>query len=142
MRSLLDVNVLIAMLDAEHSSHQAAMDWFGSHAADGWASCPLTQNGCMRIMSQPSYPGATSASDVAEHLRGATSHKAHEFWPDDVSMLDESLLDMTRIHGPRQLTDAYLLALAVRNKGRLVTFDAAIPISAVSGAKARHVVAL
>jgi hypothetical protein len=142
MRALLDVNVLIALLDADHSSHRAAMAWFSDHAGDGWSSCPITENGCVRIMSHPSYPNAHSPAEVAERLRVAAAHEAHEFWPNSVSLLDSDLIDVTRIHGPRQLTDAYLLALAVRNGGRLVTFDAGIAISAVAGAKARHLVAL
>ena len=142
MRALLDVNVLIALLDAEHASHQAAVNWYGAHAASGWASCPLTQNGCVRIMSTPSYPGATSALDIADRLRAATKLKAHEFWPDDISLLNEDLVDITRIHGPRQLTDAYLLALAVKHGGRLVTFDGGVAMSAVVGAKPRHLVTL
>ena len=142
MRALLDVNVLIAMLDSEHTSHSAAIDWFGANAANGWASCPITQNGCLRIMSQPGYPGGTSVQDIASRLRGATSHRGHEFWPDDLSILDTDAIDVSRIHGPRQLSDAYLLALAVANDGCLVTFDGAIPRSAVVGAKPRHVVNL
>ncbi|MGH7655986.1 MAG: TA system VapC family ribonuclease toxin [Gemmatimonadaceae bacterium] len=142
MRALLDVNVLIALLDADHASHRAAMVWFSAQAGDGWSSCPITENGCVRIMSHPSYPNAHSPVEVAERLRGATAHEAHEFWPDSVSLLDSDLIDVTRIHGPRQLTDAYLLALAVKHGGRLVTFDAGIAISAVTGAKSRHLVAL
>ena len=142
MRALLDVNVLIALFDADHASHRAAMTWFSEHAGKGWASCPITQNGCVRIMSHPSYPGAHSPSAVVERLRAATSHEAHQFWPDSVSLLDGRVIDATRIHGPRQLTDAYLLALAVKHGGRLVTFDGAIAASAVAGAKPRHLVTL
>lgn len=142
MRALLDVNVLIALLDADHASHRAAMAWFSEHAGDGWSSCPITENGCVRIMSHPSYPNAHSPAEVVERLRTATAHDAHEFWPDSVSLLDGRVIDATRIHGPRQITDAYLLALAVKNGGRLVTFDAGIASSAVAGAKPRHLVAL
>ena len=142
VRSLLDVNVLIALLDADHASHRTAIAWFTEHAADGWASCPITENGCVRIMSHPSYPNAPPATAVVERLRGATAHTAHQFWPDDVSLLDGHLIDAARIHGPRHLTDAYLLALAVKNGGRLVTFDGAIPTTAVVGAKPRHLLSL
>ena len=93
-------------------------------------------------MSHPSYPNAPSTTAVVERLRGATAHSAHEFWPDDLSLLVAGLIDATRIHGPRQLTDAYLLALAVKHGGRLVTFDGAIPTSAVIGAKPRHLLSL
>jgi len=142
MRALLDVNVLIALLDADHTAHRDATAWFAEHALEGWASCPITQNGCVRIMSHPGYPNAHSVTEVALRLRAATVHASHEFWPDSLSLLDEKLFDTTRIHGPRQLTDAYLLALAVANRGRLVTFDSAISVDAVMGAKPRHLVTL
>ena len=142
MRSLLDVNVLIALLDADHTSHRSALSWFAEHATEGWASCPITQNGCVRIMSHQGYPNSHSVLEVVERLRSATSDRTHAFWPDGVSLLDESLLDHSRIHGPRQLTDVYLLALAVRNGGRLVTFDMAIGTAAVKGAKAHHLLRL
>ncbi len=138
MRALLDVNVLIALLDADHASHRSATVWFGEQAASGWASCPITQNGCVRIMSHPGYPNAHSVIEVVERLRAATAHAAHQFWPDTESLLDERLIDATRVHGPRQLTDAYLLALAVKNGGRLVTFDGSIALGAVMGAKRQH----
>jgi toxin-antitoxin system PIN domain toxin len=142
MRSLLDVNVLIALLDADHASHGAAIKWFSDHGSDGWASCPITENGCARIMSHPSYPNARTVGEVIQRLRAATAHKAHEFWADSVSLLDGDAVDPMRVHGPRQLTDAYLLALAVANNGRLVTFDSAIPMNAVTGAKPKHLVRL
>ncbi|MEA3246751.1 MAG: TA system VapC family ribonuclease toxin [Gemmatimonadota bacterium] len=141
-RALLDVNVLIALLDADHASHSAAMTWFAEHAERGWASCPITQNGCVRIMSHPSYPNAHPVTGVVDRLRDATAHAAHAFWPDDISLLDATLVDARRVHGPRQLTDAYLLALAVARGGRLVTFDTNIPASAVAGARPKHLVVL
>jgi toxin-antitoxin system PIN domain toxin len=142
MRALLDVNVLIALLDADHASHRSALAWFGEHADDGWASCPITENGCIRIMSHPAYPGARSVREIVERLRGAIAHRTHEFWPDNQSLLDERVIDATRLHGPRQLTDVYLLALAVKNAGRLVTFDSSIALGAVKGAKAQHLLQL
>ena len=63
MRSLLDVNVLIALLDADHISHTAATAWLSEHGRRGWASCPITQNGCVRIMSHPGYPNAHSVAE-------------------------------------------------------------------------------
>ena len=142
MRALLDVNVLIAMLDQDHSLHRRARDWFGDHAGAGWASCPLTQNGCVRIMSHSRYPNGVPVATAMRLLREAAADSRHEFWPADISLLDESVADATRIHGPRQLTDLYLLALAVRRGGMLVTFDASISIDAVYGAARRHLVAL
>ncbi|MDQ8165281.1 MAG: VapC toxin family PIN domain ribonuclease, partial [Gemmatimonadota bacterium] len=126
--------------DSDHTSHRSALAWFRENASAGWASCPITQNGCVRIMSHPGYPNAHAVAEVVERLRAATAHSAHEFWPDDQSVLDEALVDASRVHGPRQLTDVYLLALAVRRRGRLVTFDSAIAIGAVEGARREHLV--
>ena len=142
MRALLDVNVLVALFDANHSLHASATRWFHEHGDAGWASCPITQNGCVRVMSQPGYPQNMPVVTVAERLRAATLHRAHEFWPDDVSLLDSEKIDVTRIHGPSQLTDLYLLALAVSRGGRLVTLDQAIPLAAVHGAQRKHLVVI
>ena len=142
MRALLDVNVLIALLDADHVSHGAALEWFTDNARAGWASCPITQNGCVRIMSHAGYPNRVPPQFVIERLAAATRSKVHEFWPDEVSLLDASVLDATRVHGPRQLTDLYLLALAVHSGGRLATFDGAIALEAVQGAGPRHLLTL
>ena len=141
-RALLDVNVLIALLDSDHSLHGAATAWFRSHAARGWASCPITQNGCVRIMSHPGYPNPLPVRAVMSRLADACASDLHAFWPDDVSLLDAGVADPTRIHGPRQLTDVYLLALAVRHRGRFVTFDASIPPDAVAGASKSHLLVL
>jgi uncharacterized protein len=142
MRGLLDVNVLIALLDADHTLHIRATEWFVAHAADGWASCPITQNGCVRIMSHPSYPHSQPVAAVVARLVDACAAGVHEFWPDDISLLDASVIDSTRIHGPRQLTDLYLLALAVRRGGRFVTFDASVGLVAAHGAQRKHLLAL
>lgn len=142
MRALLDVNVLIALLDGAHSLHARATTWLGAHIADGWASCPLTQNGCVRIMSHGGYPGALPVHVVANRLAEATGTRHHAFWPDDVSLLDATLIDPSRIHGPRQITDVYLLALAIAHGGRFVTFDGAIARASIVGATPAHLVAL
>ena len=140
MRSLLDVNVLIALLDVDHSLHAPAVAWFSEHASQGWASCPITQNGCLRIMSHPAYPNAPPLGTILDRLAAATATNLHEFWADDVSLLDARVVEHERILGPRQVTDLYLVALAVRHGGRLVTFDASIPLRAVRGATDRHLV--
>jgi toxin-antitoxin system PIN domain toxin len=142
MRALLDVNVLIALLDADHTLHRSATAWFAKQAPKGWASCPITQNGCVRIMSHAGYPNSLPAQVVIERLSAACEERLHEFWSDDVSLLDARVVDRARILGPRQLTDIYLLALAVRHGGRFVTFDASVAIDAVKGAKAQHLVKL
>lgn len=138
MRALLDINVLIALLDEGHVHHTLAMAWLQSNIANGWASCPLTQNGCVRIMSQPAYPNARAPAEVAARLRDATLLPQHEFWADELSLLDTAHFDWNELFNPRQLTDAYLLALAVRNEGVFVTFDHALPLQAVVGATREH----
>ncbi|MEO8754960.1 MAG: TA system VapC family ribonuclease toxin [Casimicrobiaceae bacterium] len=142
MRGLLDVNVLIALLDQDHALHQRAREWFRDNARAGWSSCPLTQNGCVRIMAHPGYPNAVPVALVMARLSEAVKDSHHEFWPDDVSLLDERIVDATRVHGPRQITDLYLLALAVRRGGTFVTFDQAIATNAIHGAARRHLTLL
>lgn len=142
MRALLDVNVLIALLDSDHSLHARATQWFAGHGKAGWASSPITQNGCVRVMSHPGYPHPLPVRAVIERLAEASAGTFHEFWPDDVSLLDAQVADPERIHGPRQITDVYLLALAVRHDGRFVTFDASVSPGAVRGAEKKHLLAL
>ena len=142
VRALLDVNVLIALLDSDHTSHGVAMNWFVQHAREGWASCPITQNGCIRIMSNQSYPNAFPVQAVMQRLADACQEDVHEFWADGVSLLNPDVVDSTRIHGPRQLTDIYLLALAVENDGRFVTFDTGVPLAAVRKATADNLTVL
>lgn len=142
MRALLDINVLIALLDADHLQHGAARTWLLAHGQHGWASSPLTQNGCVRVLSHPSYPNPLPIPTIIGQLGAATRSAHHAFWPDDVSLLDPEAVDPARIHGGRQVTDIYLLALAVAHGGRLVTFDRKIPLSAVPRARAQHLVAI
>jgi uncharacterized protein len=142
VRALLDVNVLIALLDSDHASHTSAIKWFAKNARQGWASCPITENGCIRIMSNPGYPNSFPVQAVIERLAEACQQDIHEFWPDEVSLLDPQIADTTRIHGPRQLTDIYLLALAVQREGRLVTFDTGIPLTAVRNATTQNLTIL
>ena len=134
MRALLDVNVLIALLDAEHLHHELARRWMRDNIRHGWATCPITQNGCLRIMAQTAYPNSLPASLVAERLRDATSTDHHQFWPDEVSLLTPGIADWRQVISSKQLTDIYLLALAVERQGRFATFDARIAQSAVPGA--------
>ncbi|MBK7003887.1 MAG: VapC toxin family PIN domain ribonuclease [Burkholderiales bacterium] len=142
MRALLDINVLIALHDREHIHHERAALWLESNIAHGWASCPLTQNGCLRIMSQPGYSSPQPLAVLVTMLQGSTGTAFHTLWADDISLLDARYFHHPHIHGHKQLTDLYLLALAVRNGGRLVSFDQRIPLSAVQGARAEHLVKL
>lgn len=138
MRALLDVNVLIALLDAGHAMHARAMIWLQSTPNQAWASCPITQNAVVRIMAQPSYPTPRPAALVAERLAMACNAPEHAFWSSDVSLLTPGVINWPKLLGHRQVTDAYLLALAVRNGGRLATFDQRITPAVVVNATAAH----
>jgi uncharacterized protein len=138
MRALLDVNVLIALLDGSHVHHVRASQWLAREIAHGWASCPLTQNGCLRIMGQPAYPQAQPLAAIAQRLSLATAHPAHQFIADDYSLLDDTRIDWRRLLGHRQVTDTYLLGLAVRHDCRFVSFDARTDPATVTGTEARH----
>lgn len=144
MRALLDINVLIALLDPDHAFHERAHVWWAANREAGWASCPLTENGVVRIMSNPNYSRQLhlTPADLVERLAQFADRTDHAFWPDDLSLRDGTAFDRARLHSARLLTDIYLLALAVRNGGRLVTFDAGIPLSAVPAAGSRHKVVL
>ena len=139
---MLDINVLIALLDPNHPDNGSASDWFDLNYVDGWLTCPLTQNGCVRVLSQPQYPRALRVAVAIGRLRAATSTPYHQFISDDISILDEALVDHRHLAGYRQLTDVYLLALAVSNDARLITFDSRIPLGAVNGATEQQLVVL
>ncbi|MGV1004316.1 MAG: TA system VapC family ribonuclease toxin [Candidatus Nanopelagicales bacterium] len=141
-RALLDVNVLLALLDSDHVDHERAGEWLDAEFESGWASCAITENGFVRVLSQPRYPSPIPAAQAIALLDEARSGGDHSYWPCDVSTLDQATIDRERIYGHRQVTDAYLLALAVAHGGRFVTFDRSVPMSAVTGAKAEHLTVL
>ena len=143
MRCLLDVNILIALLDANHVFHARVHDWLGRHKG-GLATCAITQNGALRIMSQPRYSTliALTAAQVKQQLQIGLASQNHVHWPCDESLLDDGLFDWSRIHGHAQLTDIYLLGMAVRHKACLVTLDRNIAINTVHGAKAQNLLVL
>jgi hypothetical protein len=142
VRALLDVNVLVALLDASHLHHRTATAWLAAHARLGWASCPLTQNGCLRILSLSSYPNPQPPANVAQRLGQAVADVSHTFWPDALSLLEAGRLRWDRVLSSRQITDAYLLALATANGGRLVTFDRGVGVDAVRGAVKSNLIVL
>jgi uncharacterized protein len=142
VRALLDVNVLLPLFDIAHVHHTAARNWWARHKAGGWASCALTQNGFVRIISKPGYPRPIVLQTALSMLAKQLEEAGHEFWPDDISITDGSLFDHAFILGPNQITDVYLLGLAVKHGGRLVTFDRGLPLKAVRGAEARHLAVL
>jgi uncharacterized protein len=141
-RALLDVNVLLALLDSDHVDHGRARDWLDDEIAAGWASCAITENGFVRILSQPRYPSPVSPKEAIELLSRARDSDHHAFWPCDVSVLDARIVDRSRLHGPRQVTDAYLLALATTHDGRFVTFDHSLALTSVHGATEDHLTVL
>ncbi len=140
--ALLDVNVLIALVDATHVDHDRAEAWFGEQADSGWATCPITENGTVRVVSSPAYRAAVSVSEARRVLAETRSVGAHRFWPCDVSLLDDSVIAGDRLHGSKQITDAYLVALAVARQAVFATFDRSIARSAVVGAAADSVLVL
>lgn len=142
MRALLDINVLLALLDSDHVDHHRARDWLSTEVVHGWASCAITENGFVRIVSQPRYPSPVPPAAAIERLSQATSTEHHEFWPCSISLLDERIIMRSHLHGPKQVTDAYLLALATHHDGRFVTFDQSVPRSVVPAATLPNLVAL
>jgi toxin-antitoxin system PIN domain toxin len=143
MSYLLDVNVLVALFDPTHLHHEAAHGWFASAREDGWATCPITENGFVRVISNPAYPGrrATVATAITR-LRQFAESGHHSHWPDEVSILRMQTLNATHLTGHREVTDAYLLALAVHRDGGLATFDRSVRTSSVHGFQDRHLAIL
>ena len=136
---LLDVNVLVALFDPDHVHHEAAHRWFASHRGAGWATCPLTENGLVRILANPAYLEAPEgAAGILKRFDTFCASGGHVFWEDAVSLRDERLFRRARALTHRQLTDVYLLGLAKKKGGRLVTFDARIPLVSVIGAGEDH----
>ncbi|MGA3028526.1 MAG: TA system VapC family ribonuclease toxin [Bryobacteraceae bacterium] len=137
--ALLDVNVLVALFDPAHPNHENAHQWFGRNRKRGWATCPLTANGFIRVLGNPAYPTVTATpEEVASRLRVLCSARDHHWWEDSASLLDEGLFRTHLIPGHQKITDVYLLGLAVRRQGKLVTFDRSIPVKAVIGAGSGH----
>lgn len=139
MIALLDVNLLVALFDAAHVHHELAHDWFEDNKDGGWASCPLTENGLFRIFGNPAYvdPPLPLPELVGLFKRFCGSSR-HHFWPADLSYRDPRLFNVSGVRGHRQLTDAYLLGLAVHRAGRFATLDTGVPLNAVVGARRAH----
>jgi toxin-antitoxin system PIN domain toxin len=133
----LDVNLLVALFDPDHVHHDFAHNWFADARAGGWATCPLTENGVIRVLSNRKYsPEAEAPARIADRLRTFCASGHHVFWPDDVSLRDASRFSSSAAISHRQVTDVYLLALATHRGGRLATPDRTIPVAAVPGAGA------
>lgn len=142
MASLYDVSALLALLDENHGKHSAVLEWFTGNAEDGWLSCPLTQNGYLRIVCQRRYPNPLSFHEALARLRVAIASQYHRFIADDISLVDETIIYHQNITSHGQLTDAYLLGLAVAHDAHLVTLDTRIPLNTVRGATEMHLLVL
>jgi uncharacterized protein len=129
------VNVLVALFDPDHVHHELAHDWFADQKAHGWATCPMTENGCIRVLTNPAYVAPPHRPhEIVKRLRRFQESGGHHFWPDAISLADPSVFNPEFIRGHRQVTDIYLLAVAKQAGGRLATFDRTIPAGAVNGA--------
>ena len=134
MPRLLDINVLMALFDPRHEFHDAAHDWFAEIRPEGWASCPLTINGFIRILSHPAHPACLgTVAETGAQLAEFSQAGGHFFWPDAVSLHDPRIFRLDLITASRHLTDVYLLGLAIYHQGTLATFDRHIPSGAVIG---------
>ncbi|MGH9533226.1 MAG: TA system VapC family ribonuclease toxin [Terriglobales bacterium] len=142
MAFLLDINVLIALMDPGHVLHDRAHRWFAATGRRRWASCPMTEAGVVRIVGHPRYPNSPgSPAAVVPLLSGLVALPGHEFWPDDVSLLDGNRVQGQRLLQSSQVTDSYLLALARAHGGALASFDAHLVTAAVpGGAETLHLI--
>lgn len=139
---LLDVNVLIALVDPAHAQHEPAHAWFAKRGHRSWATCPLTENGLVRIVGDSRYPNSPGTpAAVCRLLAGLRGLAGHTFWADDISVMDDRHIDARRLLHSRQITDSYLLALAQAHDGKLATFDRKLVADAVTGgAEALHAI--
>ncbi len=136
MTYLLDVNVLIALIDPAHVAHEAAHAWFAAEGARSWATCPIAENGVLRILGNPKYPNSPGSPRlVAPILMQMRGLAGHTFWSDDISLVGSDIIEPSKIATPAQLTDIYLLALAVSKGGKLATFDRRLAVNAVRGGR-------
>jgi uncharacterized protein len=138
-RLLLDVNVWIALFDDQHVHNHRALSLIEQPGLK-IATCPLIENAVLRITNMPSYNRLSPAGFdvVRQKMELVCRDTNHEFWPDDISLRADPVLDWERVSGHNQITDAYLLALALKHRGCLATFDQRIALSAVRGAKSEH----
>ena len=136
------MSFLVALLDQEHVQHEKSNDWLATNGAGGWATCPVTENGCLRVLTNPRYTVPQSAAFVLGRLDATRRSGNHAFWSDDLSITDEAVFDWDRLQGHQQITDISLLALAVAHSRRLVTFDQRIQPGMVKGCRPEHLVTL
>ena len=135
-RYLLDVNVLIALIDPAHIQHDQVHEWFGQVGHKAFATCPITENGLLRIVGHPKYPNSPGPpSIVANALSTIRALPGHTFWPDGISLIQSKLVDPALLSSHSRVTDSYLLALARENKGKLATLDQKLATEVVTEGK-------
>ncbi|MGH7550507.1 MAG: TA system VapC family ribonuclease toxin [Gemmatimonadota bacterium] len=138
---LPDLNVLIALAWPNHVHHQAALSWFERNKGGEWATTPFTQAGFVRLSSNELLVGESKSPGEAMILLGRiVALPGHVFWTDDISIVETSFLQREKVHGYRQVTDAHLLALALRHGGRLITMDRGVRSLVPDGHEEREVV--
>ena len=136
MHYLLDVNVLIALIDPAHLQHDEVHEWFGRIGHKAFATCPITENGLLRIVGHPKYPNCPGPpSAVVSALAAIRALPGHKFWPDSISLVDSEVIDAALLSSHSRVTDSYLLGLARSNKGRLATLDRKLATEVVDGGK-------
>lgn len=131
---LLDINLLLALSDPMHIHHEPAHRWFADKGHQAWATCPMTENGFLRIASHPNYPNRPGdLPAVFAILSQLCEAPGHQFWGEDLSILDILKPDAIITHA--QVTDVYLAGLAAHRKGKLATLDQNIPVHAIRDGK-------
>ncbi len=137
---LLDVNVLVARFWERHVFHRKVRTWIASHERDGWATCPITQAGFVRTISNPRFSPDAPRPAEAIHWLAETlkQNPSHEFWADELPVSAACSETISRMRGFKQMTDAYLLGLAIHRKGRLLTLDRRMLILATDHSPARQ----
>jgi toxin-antitoxin system PIN domain toxin len=121
---LFDVNLLIALMWPAHEDHDRAQQWFAHNAHHGWATCPFTQAAFVRIVANPAFsPDAVTPVEAAALLASNLKHHNHQFWADEIPLTQAIEPFADRLAGHQQVTDAYLLGLAIHRKGKLATMD-------------------
>ncbi len=124
---LFDVNLLIALMWPAHEDHDRAQQWFANNAHHGWATCPFTQAAFARIVANPAFsPDAVSPVEAAGLLTSNLKHQNHQFWADEITLTQAIEPFSIRLTGHQQVTDAYLLGLAIHKKGKLATMDRSV----------------